>query len=327
MKNLMTNYLGLQLTNPIVAGASRMTSSAKKIEELAEAGVGAVVLHSLFEEQIKAELQQNIDDYQTDYPGAYDYVKEYTRESAVNDYLDLIRDAKKRIDIPVIASLNCVTAAEWTRFGKNFEQAGADALEINISLLPSDPRKSCGDYEQIYFDVINQVSKDLTIPISLKMSSYSSSLANLVSRLFWTGRVAGFVLFNRYYQPGINIDSMKLGSAGILSEPEEITLPLRWTALLSGMVNSDFASSTGVHDAEGAIKMLLAGTKAVQIVSTIYKNGIGRIPEIVTGIEQWMEAHSFATIEDFRGRLSYNLEEDQSALERIQFMKHYSGIS
>ena len=327
MTNLTTKYLGLNLENPIIAGSCGLTGSVMKIVEVAEAGVGAVVLKSLFEEQIEAELKQNIDSYQTDYPGAYDYIREYTRDSAVSEYLDMISDAKKAIDIPVIASLNCVSAAEWTSFAKKIEKAGADALEINISLLPSDSKRSCSEYEQVYFDVINKVTDGLSIPVALKMSSYSSSLAHLVSRLYWTGKVAGFVLFNRYYRPDIDINRMEIKSAGVFSEPGEISTPLRWVALLSGMVESDFAGSTGVHDSEGAIKMLLAGASAVQIVSTLYQNGAGKAAEIIAGLQSWMTDHSFETIDAFKGRLSYEKQDDQSQFERIQFMKHYSGIA
>ncbi|MCB2217624.1 dihydroorotate dehydrogenase-like protein [Desulfofustis glycolicus] len=326
MTDLTTNYLGLKLKNPVVAGSCGLTGSLVKIRELADAGVGAVVLKSLFEEQIEADLKSNLEVYQTDYPEAYDYIKEYTRDSAVSDYLDLISDAKKDLDIPVIASLNCVTAAEWTSFAKRIAKAGADALEINISLLPSDPRKSCSDYEQIYFDVVNKVTDGLAIPITLKMSSYSSSLASLVSRLFWTGKVGGFVLFNRYYRPDIDIDSLSLTSAGVLSEPAEISTPLRWVALLSGMVEADFAASTGVHDGAAAVKLILAGARTVQTVSALYRNGAGQATKIISDLETWMQNHSFTGIEQFRGRLSYSFGSDQSAFERIQFMKHYAGI-
>jgi dihydroorotate dehydrogenase (fumarate) len=327
MKDLTTTYLGLTLKNPLIAGSCGLTGSTPKILELADAGVGAVVLKSLFEEQIEAELQQNLDDYQTDYPDAYDYVRQYTRDSAVSDYLDMIRDVKKRIDIPVIASLNCVTAEEWTTFAGRLEKAGADALEINISLLPSNPKLECADYEQVYFDVINKVSSVISIPIALKMSSYSSSLASLVSRLYWTGKVGGFVLFNRYYQPDINIDKMELTSAGVFSRPADISLPLRWIALLAGMIESDFAASTGVHDHEGAVKMLLAGATVVQVVSTLYENGPRQASAIIDGLQGWMDKQSFNSLQDFRGRLSYRFKDDQSAFERIQFMKHYSGIA
>jgi len=325
--NLATKYLGINLDNPIIAGSCGLTGSVMKIREIADSGVGAVVLKSLFEEQIEAELKENIDSYQTDYPDAYDYIKEYTRDSAVSEYLDMISDAKKAIDIPVIASLNCVSAAEWTSFAKKIEKAGADALEINISLLPSNPKRSCSDYEQVYFDVVNKVTDGLSIPIALKMSSYSSSLAHLVSRLYWTGKVAGFVLFNRYYQPDIDINEMKITSAGVFSQPEDISTPLRWIALLSGMVESDFAGSTGVHDSEGAIKMLLAGASAVQIVSTLYQNGAVKASEIIEGLQAWMSDNSFENIGAFKGRLSYEKQDDLSHFERIQFMKHYSGIA
>ncbi len=326
MTDLTTNYLGLTLKNPLVAGSCGLTGSLIKLRELADAGVGAVVLKSLFEEQIEADLKSNLEVYQTDYPEAYDYVKEYTRDSAVSDYLDLISDAKKELDIPVIASLNCVTAAEWTSFAKRIAKAGADALEINISLLPSDPRKSCGDYEQVYFDVVDKVTDGLTIPIALKMSSYSSSLASLVSRLFWTGKVGGFVLFNRYYRPDIDINKMSLTSAGVFSDPAEISTPLRWVALMSGMIEAEFAASTGVHDGAGAVKLLLAGARVVQVVSTLYQNGAGQATKIVADLETWMHSHSFTSTDQFRGRLSYTFDSDQSAFERIQFMKHYAGI-
>jgi len=327
MKDLTSTYLGLKLKNPLVVGSCGLTGAVAKIEELAEAGVGAVVLKSLFEEQIEAELQQNLDEYQTDYPDAYDYVRQYTRETAVTEYLDMIADVKKKIEIPVIASLNCVTADEWTSFAGKFEKAGADALEINISLLPSDQKKECGAYEQIYFDVLKKVSSVVSVPIALKMSSYSSSLANLTSRLHWTGKVGGFVLFNRYYQPDINIKTMELSSAGIFSQPQDIALPLRWIALLSGMIESDFAASTGVHDAAGVVKMLLAGATAVQVVSTLYENGADQVGTLLSGLESWMEEKGFRAVDEFRGRLAYKFEDDQSAFERIQFMKHYSGIA
>ena len=327
MTDLTTNYLGLTLKNPLIVGSCGLTGQARSIKELAEAGVGAVVLKSLYEEQVEAELQQNIDAYQTDYPDAYDYVRQYTRDSAVTEYLEMISEVKKSTTIPVIASLNCVTAAEWTVFAKRLENAGADALEINISLLPSDPRKSCADYEQIYFDVLNQVTDGLSIPVSLKMSSYSSSLASLVSRLFWTGKVAGFVMFNRYYRPDIDIEKMELTSAGVFSNPSELSTPLRWIALLSGMLDTDFAGSTGVHNGEAAVKMLLAGAQAVQVVSAFYQGGSTMVGEILGGLESWMEKHSFNNLAEFRGRLSYKFDDDQSAFERIQFMKHYAGIS
>lgn len=326
MKDLSTNYLGLQLKNPVLVGSCGLTGSVDKICELADNNAGAVVLKSLFEEQILAELHQNIESYNAEYPGAFDYIRAYTRESTVSDYLTLLRDAKKKAGIPVIASINCVTGNEWVSFAKAVESEGADALEINISLLPSDPRKKSEEYEKIYFDVLEKVGDLVSIPISLKMSRYSSSLANLVARLSWTGKVAGFVLFNRYYRPDFDIDTLKVRSAPVFSTPEELTTSLRWIALLAGRVEQDFAASTGVHDSAGVIKQLLAGAAAVQVVSTVYQNGPSRIGELVSGLEKWMEEKSFNSIAEFRGKLGYTDESDSEALQRIQFMKHFAGI-
>jgi dihydroorotate dehydrogenase (fumarate) len=316
----------LELKNPVIVGSCGLTSSVEKIRELAENNAGAVVLKSLFEEQIEAELASNLESYHTDYPDAYDYIRDYTRGNAVEDYLSLIADAKKAVDIPVIASINCVSGSEWVAFASSVEKAGADALELNISLLPSDPRRKSEENEKIYFDIVEKVSSQISIPVALKMSRYSAALANLITRLSWTNRVAGFVLFNRYYRPDINIDKMTIANAGIFSTREEITESLRWIGLLSTSVEKDFVASTGVHDSEAVIKQLLAGATAVQIVSTLYKNGAGQINEILKGLEAWMEAKSFTRLSDFRGRLSYDNAENPAAFERIQFMKQFGGI-
>ena len=327
MKDLSTEYLGLQLKNPVIVGSSGLTDSADKIKELADNNAGAVVLKSLFEEQILAELSHNLAHYTADYPDAFDYIREYTRENSVSAYLDLITAAKKAVQIPVIASINCVTGKEWVAFTRSVENAGADALEINISLLPSDPRKKCTDYEKIYFDVIEHVASVVSIPISLKMSIYSSALANLISRLSWTGKVAGFVLFNRYFRPDFDIANLTVRPAGIFSTPEEMFLPLRWIALLAGNVGSDMAASTGVHDSAGLIKQLLAGAAAVQVVSALYKNGPAHINELIKGLSDWMESKSYDRISDFRGKMSAAITDDSAALQRVQFMKYFGGIS
>jgi dihydroorotate dehydrogenase (fumarate) len=327
MKDLSLKYLGLQLKNPVIVGSSGLTDSTDKIKELAENNAGAVVLKSLFEEQILAELAQNLKEYNTDAPDAFDYIRQYTRENTVSDYLKLISEAKNAVDIPVIASINCISANEWVAFAKSVENAGADALEINISLFPSDPRKKCTDYEKIYFDVVGRVASLVSIPISLKMSRYSSALANLVDRLSWTGKVAGFVLFNRYYRPDFDIDTLDVRPASIFTSPDEIFTTLRWIALLAGNLTGDLAASTGVHDSTGLIKQLLAGATAVQVVSTIYKNGPGYIGELIKGLTEWMEARSFNRISDFRGKLSAASTDDSAGLNRIQYMKQFGGIS
>lgn len=325
MKDLSTTYLGLQLKNPIIVGSCGLTNSVEKIKELADNNAGAVVLKSLFEEQILAELSQNIEAYNTDYPDAFDYVREYTRDNVVSEYLALVREAKKQAGIPIIASINCVSSEEWVSFAKSVEQEGADALEINISLLPSDLQKTSKDYENVYFEVLDKVAELVSIPISLKMSRYSSSLANLIARLSWTGKVAGFVLFNRYYRPDFDIENLKVHSASVFSTPEEISTTLRFVALLSERVDKDFAASTGVHDSDGVVKQLLAGANAVQVVSALYKNGAPYIAELLKGLEEWMERKSFTSINEFRGKLAYK-DEDDSSLLRIQYMKYFAGI-
>jgi len=326
MKDLSTNYLGLRLKNPLIVGSCGLTGSVDKISELADNNAGAIVLKSLFEEQILAELHQNMESYNTDYPEAFDYVKGYTRDNAVSAYLDLLSGAKQKTQIPIIASINCVSDSEWVSFAKSVENAGADALEINISLLPSQSHKRSVEYEKVYFDVLEKVAALISIPIALKMSRYSSSLANLVARLSWTGKVAGFVLFNRYYRPDFDIENLTVRSAPVFSTPEELATPLRWIALLSNRVGQDFAASTGVHDSAGLIKQLLAGAKAVQVVSSIYTNGAPHITEILKGLEEWMDRKTFNTINDFRGMLSYQNDNDSSGLQRIQFMKNFAGI-
>lgn len=327
MKDLSTTYLGLDLKNPLIVGSCGFTNSIEKIGELAENGAGAIVLKSLFEEQILADLSANLESYTTDYPGATDYVREYTRGNEVDTYLKLIAGAKKKVDIPIIASINCVSAKEWTSFAKSVENEGADAIELNVSLLPSNPKVTSQQNEQQYVDIVNSVSEMVSIPVALKMSHYSASLANLIQKLSWTDKIAGFVLFNRFYSPDIDINKMVVKSSELLSTSAEGTLPLRWIALLSGIVEKDLVASTGVHDSEGVVKQLLAGATAVQVVSTIYKNGMGQLGTILDGLENWMDEKSYNTLKDFRGQLSFDNVEDPAVFERTQFMKYYGGLS
>lgn len=326
MKDLSTEYLGLRLRNPIIVGSCGLTSSIDRIREFDRHGAGAIVLKSLFEEQIQAELNSAMDTYNTDYPGSFDYIRDYTRENAVNEYLELISAAKNETSIPVIASINCVKGEEWVSFTKSIEKAGADALELNISLLPSDPQKSSVNNEKLYFEILDKVSATTSLPLALKMSRYSSALANLITRLSWTNKAAGFVLFNRYYNPDIDINSISLKAAPVLSFPEEHVIPLRWVALLSSQIDQNIAASTGIHDHVGIIKQLLAGASAVQTVSAIYKHGAPYLTTMLEGLEDWMEEHRFTSLSDFKGKLSYRNAENPASYERIQFMKYYGGI-
>lgn len=324
--DLSVNYMGLKLKNPIIVGSSGLTNSVEKIRDLEIQGAGAVVLKSLFEEQILMEQEKANDQNDFDYPEAMDYMKAYAEEYTYADFIKLIRGAKAAVDIPVIASVNCVSMGKWTDFAKKIEEAGADALEINVSLLPSDIYKTSAQNEKTYFDIIEAVRKQINIPIALKMSHYSAGLAHLIRQLSFTKMVDAFVLFNRYYAPDINIDDYSITSAGVLSRPENISDSLRWVALLSGKIKTPIAASTGVHEGEDVIKQILAGATAVQVVSTLYKHGITHLPKMLKDIENWMTEKEYSELEDFRSEISYEKFKEPQAFERIQFMKYFGGF-
>lgn len=327
MANLETTYMGLKLKNPIIVGSSGLTNSVENVIEIAKQGAGAVVLKSLFEEQINQEANQTFDqgDFSNYYPEAQDYIKNYSTDNAVTTYLELIKDCKTQVDIPIIASINCMSDSEWVNFAKKIEDAGADALELNIFVLPSDPNKSSSDNEKVYFDIVDKITKIVKIPVALKLSYYFSGLAKTIEMLSWTG-IKSLVLFNRFFSPDIDIDNFEIKSSSVFSTPAELAQSLRWVAMLSENVQCDIAASTGVHDGKAAIKQLLAGAKAVQIASVLYKKGLKEIPIILKEIEEWMARKNFANIEEFRGRMSVQKSENPAAYERVQFMKHFSGI-
>ena len=343
MVNLATNYMGLKLKNPIIIGSSGLTNSLTELIEIAAKGAGAVVLKSIFEEQIRHETDKLLKEQSGkmeamqsgysnilntrsyDYAEAFDYISNFAKEHTLNEYLKFISDAKKSIDIPVIASINCVTPYDWHYFARKIEEAGADALELNIYVLPSNPLHNGAENEKIYFDVIEAVKKQVNIPITVKLSYYFSGLANTLVSLSKTG-IGGMVLFNRPYQPDINIETMEIISSQILSYPNEYTLSLRWIAILAGRVDCDLVASTGIHDYESVVKQLLAGATAVQIASVLYKQGYDQISRIVTDLEHWMEKKNYSSIDDFRGIMSQAKLENPASFERVQFMRLYSKI-
>ena len=327
MADLRTTYMGLSLRNPIIVGSSGLTNSADKIVELEKLGAGAVVLKSLFEEQIRYQINHSVSQSESiySYPEAEDYIGNYTKETSVSEYLDLIRKSKSTVSIPVIASINCVSAVEWISFARKIQEAGADALELNIFILPSDPKRNSEQNEQVYFEIAMAIIKQISIPVSLKISHYFSSLTNTALKLSWTG-IKGMVLFNRFYSPDIDIDKFEVISTNVLSTPDEISGSLRWVAMLSDRLHCDIAASTGVHDGAGVIKQLLAGAKAVQITSCLYKHGTGILPGMLKFIENWMGKHGFKTTDEFIGKMSFKATENPAAYERVQFMKHFAGI-
>jgi dihydroorotate dehydrogenase (fumarate) len=327
MVNLITSYMGLNLKSPLIIGSSGLTNSIENIIDFEKRGAGAVVLKSLFEEQILSEINHTmgLSEQTSHYPEAIDYISNYSRENSISKYLDLVKECKKTVSIPIIASINCASATEWMEYAAKIQEAGADALELNLYIMPSDPDRTSAQNERVYFDVLEGVLKHVSIPVAVKLSSHFAGLAEITRKLSWDG-AKGLVLFNRFYSPDIDIDNLKLSSTDIFSTPDEIYKPLRWVALLSDCVQCDIAASTGVHDANGLIKMLLAGAKAVEVVSTVYQNGHTVITGILDGLRTWMEKHHYENTSDFIGKLSLEKAENPVAYERVQFMKHYAGI-
>ena len=327
MANLETSYLGLKLKNPLVIASSGLTNSVKKIKELEEAGAAAVVVKSIFEEQILNELSSLLEKeaHNASYPEAEDYMKTYLRDNTVSSHLNLIREAKEAVSIPVIASINCVSTAEWTTFAKDFEEAGADALELNVFYVPTEKDKKSGEIEQVYLDILAKVKKEVSIPVVVKIGMYFTNLVGMTEKLKANG-ASGVVLFNRFYEPDINLKTLKLTSSEIFSNPGDLRRSLRWTGLISSKVkNIDIASSTGIHDGSAVLKQLLAGAQVAQLCSVIYQNGTAVIGKMLEEIEDFMKVWNFKKIDDFKSRLSYDNIPDPMLYERSQFMKYFSS--
>jgi dihydroorotate dehydrogenase (fumarate) len=324
--DLTTKYMGFELKSPLIAGSSGLTRSLENIIEFEKQGVGAVVLKSLFEEQIQHEIDKAYNEASGDsYPEAMDYIRSYSEEKSLSDYLSLIEKAKKKCSIPIIASINCNTASEWISFASRIESAGADALELNIFILPSDPGKEGSDNEEMYFKIYREVKKQISIPIAIKLGNYFSGLARFATRLSWEGP-SSLVLFNRFFGMDINLEKMQYSLASAFSTEEDLHQSLRWIAILSDRIYCDIAASGGVHNAEGLIKQLLAGANAVQVTSAFYRQGPAFAAQLLSGLTLWMEKNGYDSINDFRGLMSVKKTENPAALERVQFMKYFSGL-
>jgi dihydroorotate dehydrogenase (fumarate) len=313
--------MGLKLKNPIIVGSAGLTDSVEKIKKLEANGAAAVVLKSIFEEQIQME-GNHIRHDQPVHTEELDYIRYYTREHNLDEYLTLISSAKKEVSIPVIASIHCNSATEWTSFAKKIEKAGADALELNMFVLPADPTRKGEDIEQVYFDIIAKVRGQVSLPIAIKLSFYFSGLAHTIFELS-VRKIEGIVLFNRFYRPDIDLDKMELVSADVFSTPQENALPLRWVGLLSGHVKCDLAATTGIHDGTTVIKNLLAGAKAVQVASTIYQNGPRQINVMLEQIKEWMKTKKYSSLNQFIGKMSSKKAGDPAKYERSQFMRYF----
>jgi len=331
MAELHSLYLGLNLRNPFIVSSSGLTKSVSDLKAAERAGAGAVVLKSLFEEQIILDAAQKINQANSDsliyseYSETLDYIDYHVREKELSAYLSLIRQAKNELLIPVIASINCVTSGEWVSFAQKIEENGADALELNIAILPYNEDITTDEIEQRYFSIIKQLKAKVSIPVSVKIGSYFTNPARFIKQLDECG-VDGVVLFNRFFNPDIDIDDFEVITTNLYSSEEELSRTLRWLAIMNGKVNCNLAASTGIHSGEAMIKAMLAGANVVQVSSAIYQKGLPVIQQMLGVLENWMDKKGFLTTDQFIGKMSqYNIK-NPGIYERIQFMRYYSDI-
>ena len=327
--DIETTYMGLKLPSPLIAASSGITDNVENLDQLQQLGAGAVVLKSLFEEEILAEMARNQTRMQRTgytFPELSEMEELLPSESGVADYLELITNAKKALNIPVIASINCVSAQKWTHFAQTIEQQGADALELNVFLMPSDlSADSVPDFEQTYFDIIQMVLDQVSIPVAVKVSYYFTLLAKTLKTISESG-ISGLVLFNRFFSPDYDLDDLTIVPTNVFSSEDELSTSLRWIAIMHGRVACDLAASTGIHSGDAMIKQLLAGAQAVQIASCLYRDGLEVVGQMNKRLTEWMQSKNYSRIEQFRGRLSQANVENPAAYDRVQFVKNFRAL-
>ncbi len=322
--DLSTTYLGLKLAHPIVPSASPLSSTLSGIRRLEDAGAAAVVMYSLFEEQITQESHY-LDHYLTygaeSYAEALSYFPDLEHYNVGPDeYLDLIWRAKQSVEIPIIGSLNGVSTGGWIEYARKIEEAGADALELNIYYIPTDPDLTGAEVEQMAVDVVHDVARSLSIPVAVKLSPFYSSLPNLAARLAHAGAQA-LVLFNRFYQPDFDLETLEVVPRLVLSSSHELRLPLRWVAILYGQVPVDFAITSGVHTHEDVLKGIMAGAHVTMMASALLHHGVERIQAVLQEMQQWMEEREYESVAQMRGSLSQLHCPEPAAFERANYMK------
>ncbi|PIE83906.1 MAG: diguanylate cyclase [Bacteroidia bacterium] len=322
MADLKTSYLGLSLRNPLIVSSSGLTDTADKVKQLEEYGAGAVVLKSLFEEQIINEA--NALGGQNDYPEAYDFVQGYIQGNALQAYLDNISGAKKATGIPVIASINCVGQGKWAEFAKQLESAGADAVEMNVYHLATDPNRPASHYEEIYYKTVEELVGQVKIPVSVKLSRMFTNPLYVISQLRNRG-VKGVVLFNRYYEPDINLEKQAVESAEVFSTPHELAPTLRWLALASAQITGiDLSASTGIHSGADVAKAILTGANAAQLCTVLYQKGPKHLSTVLAEFEAAMKTLGLSSVAEMRGKMNY-AKGNILLFERSQFMKYFSS--
>lgn len=324
MVDLATTYMGIRLKNPIVPSASPLSADLGKIKQMEDAGAAAVVLHSLFEEQIETEaeaLAYYLERGTESFYEALTYfppIEEYRREP--DEYLDHIRQAKKAVDIPIIASLNGITPGGWVSYARHFQEAGADAVELNVYWIPTEFGLMSYDVEDMYVKILRRVKEQVSIPVAMKLSPYFSALPHVVSMLDAEG-ANGLALFNRFYQSDLDIEALEVRPNLVLSRSSEMRLPLRWIAILYGHVDASLALTTGIHTPEDALKAIMAGADVAHVCSLLLREGIVKISDLINGMTLWMEEHEYESLAQMKGSLSQKAVADPMAFERANYMK------
>jgi dihydroorotate dehydrogenase (fumarate) len=324
MVDLTTRYMGLTLKHPIVPSASPLTKTLDGIRKLEDAGAAAITMYSLFEEQIDLEalaLHHFLEQ------GSYSYAESLTSlpepahfNAGPEGYLDLIQQAKRAVNVPVIGSLNGATPGGWVNYASKIEQAGADALELNVYFLPTQPQMDCNEVERLYLAILKEVKANVHIPVAMKLSPYFSSMPNMAYRLDEAGADA-LVLFNRFYQPDLDLDELTVAPNLVLSNSLEMRLPMRWVAILYSHVKASLALTTGVHTVEDALKAVAAGADIANVCSVLLHDGPAKITELVSGMEQWLSEHEYESVSQLKGSLSQRSVADPGAFERANYMK------
>jgi dihydroorotate dehydrogenase (fumarate) len=329
MTDLNTTYLGLKLRSPLVASASPLSRDLDGIARLEEAGAAAVVLYSLFEEQLRQEerdLEYHLENGTESYAESLSYFPQPGEfRTCPEGYLNHIRKAKSATSIPIIASLNGSTLGGWTRFAAEIERAGADALELNIYFLATDPLLSAAQIEQTYLDIAKAVKSTVTIPVAVKLSPFFSNMANMAHRLDAAG-ADGLVLFNRFYQPDIDLEELELRPNVLLSTPQSLRLPLTWIGILYGKVKANLAGTGGVHNAEDVVKLLMVGANVTMLCSSLLRHGITHLRHVERELREWMEAHEYNSVRQMQGSMSQLRCPDPNAFERAQYMRAVKGM-
>jgi len=324
MVDLTASYLGLKLKNPLVASASPLSEKVETVKKMEQAGIAAVVMYSLFEEQIIHESLE-LDHYLTygseasaEFNSFYPQTGKYTLKPEA--YLNTLTKIKKAVKIPVIGSLNGVSAGGWIKYARKMEDAGADALELNLYYLPTDPVLISCELEDNYVALVGDICKSVKIPVSVKLSQFFTAIPNITKRLADAG-AKGLVLFNRFYQPDLDLEELEVVPNLVLSTSQELRLPLRWIAILYSHIKADFALTSGVHTGVDVLKAMMAGASVVMLASELLQNGIGRLPEILAEVEKWMEDHEYESIKQMKGSLSQQSVQEPAAFERANYMK------